>query len=404
MKPSPRFSSAKTAVLLAISAVLAACGQAEQAPAAAAAPEVGVYTLREQALGLTTDLPGRTAAYRVAELRPQVTGIIQKRMFNEGAEVKQGQQLYQIDAAIYQAEYERARSNLVAAERLAKRYERLQKTSAISKQQYDDAYSSWKQAQAQAELARINLVYTKVLSPISGRIGRSAVTEGALVTQAQAQALATVQQLDPIFVDVTQPVSGLLRLQDELASGRLERSGTDQAKVTLQLEDGSAYPLAGSLKFSEVTVDQGTGSVTLRAEFPNPDGRLLPGMFVKAQLNEGVRNNAILVPQQAVQRDPTGQASVWVVDEQSRAQRRIVTTERTVGNQWLVSKGLKGGERVVTEGLQRLRGETDVVASEAGNVAAVSGFGAKAMDSAQPGTAGQAGEAPANAAQVAVNQ
>jgi membrane fusion protein (multidrug efflux system) len=376
MKSSPRFFPAKTAVLLATALVVAGCGQPEPAPRAASVPEVGVYTLKEQSLQLTRDLPGRTSAYRIAELRPQVTGIIEKRMFKEGAEVKKGQQLYQIDDAIYQAEYNRAKSNLVAAERLAKRYERLQKTSAISKQQYDDAYSNWKQAQAQAELARINLVYTKVLAPISGRIGRSAVTEGALVTQAQPQALATVQQLDPIFVDVAQPVSEVLRLQNEMSSGRLERSGPDQAKVTLELEDGSRYPLAGSLKFSEITVDQGTSSVTLRAQFPNPDGRLLPGMFVKAKLSEGVRNKAVLVPQQAVQRDPKGQASVWVVNDQNMTERRSVTTERTVGNQWLVSEGLKDGERVVTEGLQRLRGATQVLASEAGNVAVVSDFGA----------------------------
>lgn len=398
MHPTPRFSLAKAAFLLAAAVAMAGCGQSTQAPSAAAAPEVGVYTLREQALTLTTDLPGRTAAYRVAELRPQVTGIIQKRMFKEGAEVKKGQQLYQIDDAIYKAEYNRAKSNLVAAERLAKRYERLQKTSAISKQQYDDAYSNWKQAQAQAELARINLVYTKVLSPISGRIGRSAVTEGALVTQSQPQALATVQQLDPIFVDVTQPVSEVLRLQNEMASGRLERSGEDQAKVTLELEDGSRYPLAGSLKFSEVTVDQSTGSVTLRAEFSNPDGRLLPGMFVKAQLGEGVRNNAILVPQQAVQRDPMGQASVWVVDDQNKAERRMVKTERTVGNQWLVGSGLKSGDRVVTEGLQRLRGSTEVVASEAGNVAVINDF-----DSGPAGAATGISDAAGAAEQIALN-
>ena len=274
----------------------------------------------------------------------------------------------------------------------------MQKTSAISKQQYDDAYSNWKQAQAQAELARINLVYTKVLSPISGRIGRSAVTEGALVTQSQPQALATVQQLDPIFVDVTQPVSEVLRLQNEMASGRLERSGEDQAKVTLELEDGSRYPLAGSLKFSEVTVDQSTGSVTLRAEFSNPDGRLLPGMFVKAKLGEGVRNNAILVPQQAVQRDPMGQASVWVVDDQNKAERRMVKTERTVGNQWLVGSGLKSGDRVVTEGLQRLRGSTEVVASEAGNVAVINDF-----DSGPAGAATGISDAAGAAEQIALN-
>jgi len=360
-------------VMLAAGAtVLAACGE-PPAPQAASTPSVGVYTVQARPLALTTVLPGRSAAYRVAEVRPQVNGIVQKRLFDEGAMVEKGQQLYQIDDAVHRAEHARAKANLVTTERLAQRYQRLQKTSAISKQQYDDAMSAWKQAQAQAELARINLVYTKVLSPISGRVGRSAVSEGALVTNGQAGAMVTVQQIDPIYVDVQQPVAEVLRLRKEMAAGRLESAGEDQARATLRLEDGSVYPHAGTLRFSEITVDPGTSSVTLRAEFPNPDGDLLPGMFVQTRLQEGIRNGAILVPQQAVLRDQKGDASVWVVEEGKARQRPIVAL-RTVGNQWLVGSGLQEGEQVVTEGVQRLREGIEVAAAPAGNVAVVTDF------------------------------
>ncbi len=374
MKPSYRFSLSKTAALLVMAATLAACGQPEQAPPAAAAPEVGVHTVQTEPLTLVTVLPGRSAAFRIAEVRPQVNGIVEKRLFEEGAEVEKGQQLYQIDDAVHQAEYDRARANLVTTERLAKRYQRLQKTSAISQQQYDDAMAAWKQAQAQAELARINVVYTKVLAPISGRAGRSTVSEGALVTNGQATEMVTVQQIDPIYVDVQQPVTEVLRLRKEMANGRLELAGADQAKASLRLEDGSIYPHTGTLQFSEVTVDPGTSSVTLRAEFPNPDGDLLPGMFVQAQLNEGVRNDALLVPQQAVMRDQKGDPFVWVVDADSKAQRRSIVTLRTVGNQWLVGGGLSSGEQVVTEGVQRVRQGMEVVAKPAENVSVVMDF------------------------------
>lgn len=357
--------------------VLAGCSE-PPAPPAAAAPQVGVYTVQAKPLALTTVLPGRSAAYRIAEVRPQVNGIVQERLFAEGAQVEKGQQLYQIDDAVHQAEYERAQANLVTTERLAKRYQRLQETSAISRQQYDDAMSAWKQAQAQAELARINLVYTKVLSPISGRVGRSTVSEGALVTNGQPTEMVTVQQIDPIYVDVQQPVTEVLRLRKEMAAGRLEQAGDDQAKARLRMEDGSIYPHAGSLRFSEITVDQGTSSVTLRAEFPNPNGDLLPGMFVQAELQEGVRNDAILVPQQAVVRDQKGDAAVWVVTEEGTAQRTPVETLRTVGNQWLVGSGLQGGEQVVTEGVHRLRNGIEVAASPAQNVSVVLDFSADA--------------------------
>lgn len=355
--------------------LLAACKEAEQAAAPAPPPaEVGVYTVQAQPLTLTTDLPGRTSAFRVAEVRPQVGGILQERLFTEGSEVKKGQPLYQIDPRTYEAEVARSEANLANAENLARRYERLLQTSAVSRQQYDDAISALKQAQAEVRVRRIDVQYTKVLAPISGRIGRSTITEGALVTTGQTQALATVHQLDPIYVDVTQPIVRLLELRSALESGRLQSSGKDQAEVSLTLEDGSVYPLTGTLKFSEVNVDQGTGSVTLRAVFPNPERKLLPGMFVHAQLKEGVQQNAILVPQQAVIRDVRGVATAWVVKPDNSVELRELETLRTVGNAWLIGKGLAGGERIVVEGTQRVRGGATVKPVEAGNVNLVADF------------------------------
>jgi len=345
--------------------------QKEEAPPT---PEVGVYQIQAQPLTLTTDLPGRTSAYRVAEVRPQVSGILQQRLFTEGTEVKKGQQLYQIDARTYEAVLARAEANLVTAENLAKRYERLLKTNAVSRQQYDDALAAWKQAQAEVQVARIDVQYTEVLAPISGRIGRSAVTEGALVTNGQAQPLATVTQLDPIYVDVNQPITKLLGLRRALESGRLQNAGKDKTQVSLTLDDGSAYPLPGTLQFSEVSVDPTTGSVTLRAEFPNPDRKLLPGMFVHALLKEGTQQDAILVPQQAVSRDARGVPSVWVVKPDDSVEQREVETLRTVGNAWLIGKGITNGERVITEGTQRARSGIKVKPVEATNVKLISEF------------------------------
>jgi membrane fusion protein (multidrug efflux system) len=323
---------------------------------------------------LSTDLPGRTAAFRVAEIRPQVSGILKRRLFTEGTNVKAGQQLYQIDSNSYDASLMKAQANLLSAESLAHRYESLRDTNAISQQQYVDAISSWRQAQADVKSAQINVVYTKVLSPISGRIGRSTYTEGALATNGQTQALATVQQIDPIFVDVTQSSAEILKLQSALAAGTVEHIDSHQAKVQLTLEDGSHYPLSGTLNFSEVSVDQGTGSVLLRATFPNPNGKLLPGMFVHASLVTAKQNQAILVPQQAVIRDAKGLPTVWVVNRDQSVAMRNIQTQRTVGNTWLVDKGLSAGERIVTEGLQRLRPGMKVVAAKANNVQAVTQF------------------------------
>ncbi|SUD31468.1 RND family efflux transporter MFP subunit [Pseudomonas fluorescens] len=359
--------------------LLAGCDKSQPLAVEKPAVDVGVYTVKAEALTLTTDLPGRTSAFRVAEVRPQVSGILQKRLFEEGSEVRQGQQLYQIDPATYQAELAKARASLGTAEKLAQRYERLLKTNAVSRQQYDDAYATWKQAQAEVQVSEINVRYTRVLAPVSGRIGRSAVTEGALVTNGQATELATVTQLDPIYVDVTQPITRILGLQRALASGGLQSAGENQAQVNLSLDDGSTYSLPGVLKFSEVSVDQGTGSVTLRAVFPNPEHKLLPGMFVHAELKEGVKEGAKLVPQQAIIRDSRGVATAWVLKADNTVELRDLQTLRTVGNSWLVGKGIEAGDKVVTEGLQRLKPGTQVKPTEASNVDLVTDFSAAAL-------------------------
>lgn len=346
----------------------AGCARSPQASAPAPAVEVGVMTVQPRSVDLTEELPGRTAAYRVAEVRPQVSGIVQKRLFTEGSEVRAGEQLFQIDAAAYraalaaaEAALKRAEARLVSARLLEERYEPLIKANAISKQDYDDAVAARAQAEAdvaaaraQVEAARIDLVYTQVLAPISGRIGRTLVTEGALVTSQQDQALATVQQLDPIYVDIAQSSTQMLRWQRRLASGELEQTAGG-AKVKLTLEDGTEYDQVGELKFSEVSVDPSTGSVLLRAVFPNPDRQLLPGMFVRAQLVQAVKHDAILVPQRGVTRNQRGEAVVMVVGEDNKVAQRVVTADRAIGSDWLITQGLAPGERVVLDGLQKIR-------------------------------------------------
>ncbi|MDH0687870.1 efflux RND transporter periplasmic adaptor subunit [Stutzerimonas stutzeri] len=360
-------ASAALMSILAVAVFLAGC-QEEAAPPAQQKPTVGVVTLQAEPFAVTTELPGRTRAYRIAEVRPQVNGIIQKRLFTEGSEVKAGQQLYQIDAAVYEATLKSAQASLASSKSLADRYAELVKDQAVSKQAYDEARAASLQAEAELERARIDLRYTKVLAPISGRIGRSAVTEGALVSNGQAQELATIQQLDPIYVDVTQPARDLLALRRDLADGRLQKAGENAAKVTLKLEDGSDYGHEGKLEFSEVTVDPGTGSVTLRAVFPNPDKVLLPGMFVHAQLVAGLKSEAILVPQQGVTRNARGEPSAMVVNAENKVELRRIKTERTVGNRWLVGEGLQPGDRVITEGLQFIQPGVEVDAAPATNV------------------------------------
>ncbi len=353
--------------ILAMAVFLAGC-QEEAAPPAQQKPKVGIVTLQAEPFAVTTELPGRTRAYRIAEVRPQVNGIIQKRLFTEGSDVKAGQQLYQIDASVYEATLKSAQASVASSKSLADRYAELVKDQAVSKQAYDEARATSLQAEAELERARIDLRYTKVLAPISGRIGRSAVTEGALVSNGQAQELATIQQLDPIYVDVTQPARDLLALRRDLAEGRLQKSGDNAAKVTLKLEDGSDYGHEGKLEFSEVTVDAGTGSVTLRAVFPNPDKNLLPGMFVHAQLVAGMKSEAILVPQQGVTRNTKGDPTAMVVNAENKVEVRPIKTERAVGNRWLVGEGLQPGDRVITEGLQFIQPGVEVEVAPATNV------------------------------------
>ncbi len=374
------------AAAAAVAAMLAGCGAKQAGPAqggAQQAPEVAVFTVTPQALAMSTELPGRTAAYQVAEVRPQVGGLIQKRLFTEGADVKAGVQLYQIDAATYQAAYNsakanlaKAKANLAAAAPKVARYKELVAIEGVSRQDYDDAVAAHEQAKAEVEAAqaavdsaRINVDYTKVASPISGRISRSNVTPGALVTAGQATALTTVQQLDPIYVDVTQSSEELLRLKREMESGSLKKAN-GQAAVTLLLADGSKYALPGKLQFSDVSVDPGTGNVTLRALFPNPKHDLLPGMFVRAVLETGVSEQAIAVPQMGVTRNPKGEATALVLNKEGKVEQRVLQTGGTIGDKWLVKSGLVAGDRVIVEGLQKVKpGAPAVVAKNSSGTA-----------------------------------
>jgi membrane fusion protein (multidrug efflux system) len=339
--------------------------QAAQAPI----PEVATLTVATQRVVLTTELPGRTSAFRIAEIRPQVNGLILKRLFTEGADVRAGEVLYQIDPAPFQATLdnakaalERAEANLPAIRLRATRYRELLADKAVSQQDYDDAAASMKQAEADIQYykasvatARINLGYTRILAPISGRIGRSSVTDGALVTAYQPLALATIQQLDPIYVDVPQSTAELQRLRSRLEDGRLDQNGKNQKKVKLILEDDRPYPLEGTFQFREVSVDPTTGTVILRVMVPNPEAALLPGMFVRAVLREGTSENAVLVPQQAVARDPKGNPFALAVDADGRATQRMLVLDRAIRDQWLVASGLEAGDRVIVEGMQRVR-------------------------------------------------
>ena len=365
MQFKPAVSALVSAVALAT--LLSGCKKEEAAPAAQA-PQVGVVTLQSQAYTLTSDLPGRTIAYRVAEVRPQVNGIILKRLFKEGSEVKEGQQLYQIDPSVYEATLASAQANLQSTRSLSDRYKQLVAEQAVSRQEYDDAQAKRLQAEASLRSAQIDLRYTKVLAPLSGRIGRSMFTEGALVNNGQADAMAVIQQLDPIYVDVTQSSAELLKLRRELESGQLQKAGANAAKVSLNLEDGTTYTHEGRLEFSEVSVDQTTGSVTLRAVFPNPEHNLLPGMFVHARLAAGVNANAILAPQHGVTRDLKGQPTALIVDKDNKVELRQLKASRTVGSDWLIEEGLKPGDRLITEGLQFVKPGVEVKVSEATNV------------------------------------
>ncbi|MGY2291735.1 efflux RND transporter periplasmic adaptor subunit EmhA [Pseudomonas sp. SDO528_S397] len=382
MQLKPAVTALVTAVALA--SLLSGCKKEEAAPPAQT-PQVGVVTLQAQAFTLTSELPGRTTAYRIAEVRPQVNGIILKRLFKEGGDVKEGQQLYQIDPSVYEATLKSAEASLQSTKSISDRYKQLVNEQAVSRQEYDTAVANRLTSEANLQSAQINVRYTKVFAPISGRIGRSSVTEGALVSSGQANAMATIQQLDPIYVDVTQSSVELLELRRELESGRLQKAGDNAAKVKLTLEDGSQYGQDGKLEFSEVSVDETTGSVTLRAVFPNPDHTLLPGMFVHAQLQTGVNAAAILAPQQGVTRDLKGTPTALVVGDDNKVQLRQLKASRTVGSQWLVEDGLKAGDRLITEGLQFVRPGVEVKATPATNVKAANAAPAPATDKAAGG-------------------
>jgi membrane fusion protein (multidrug efflux system) len=405
---------------------LGGCESSKSAPPPSV-PEVSTVTVQPERVLLTTELPGRISAYSIAEIRPQVGGIIQTRLFEEGSEIKAGQVLYQIDPAPLQAAYDNAAANLAAARRAAararaalevsrtgvvrqrailenarvnrKRFEDLLAEGAVAASQRDQAVTdadvaeatlrstqaqvesdeeavaaaeaSIKQAEAALETARINLGYARVTAPIAGRIGKSVVTVGALVTAGQPTALATIQPLDPIYVDVTESSANLLRLKQGLASGRLKGNGPQQARVKLLLEDGTLYPLEGTLKFSDVTVESSTGSFILRTLFPNPRHVLLPGMYVRAIVQEGVVEQAILVPQQAVARDPKGNPVTLIVDGSEKVAQRKIVVDRAIGDKWLVNEGLNPGDRLIVEGIQKVRpgASVKVVPLEAGRKA-----------------------------------
>ena len=331
-------------------------------------PEVAVVTIQTNSVVTTTELAGRTSANLIAEVRPQVGGIIQKRLFTEGTDVKAGQPLFQIDPALYQVALDNARAGLARSEAQLStiqlretRMKDLLADKAVSKQDYDDAAAALKQVQADiqygkasVEAAQINLKYTTITAPISGRIGRSNVTEGALVTAHQPLALATIQKIDPMYVDVTQSTSDILKLRRQLQEGQLSKNGAAQ-QVRLILDDNSEYPWKGKLQFQDVTVDPTTGSVVLRMVFPNPKGMLLPGMFVRAIIQEGVHKNAMLLPQQAVFRDPKGNPLTFIVDQNGKVEQRTLKLDRAIGDAWLVSSGITAGERVIIEGMQKVR-------------------------------------------------
>lgn len=389
-------------ILLLGAITLAACGKTQAPPPQPGAPEVSVVTLEQQKVSLTRELPGRTNAFLLAEVRPQVTGIVKKRLFTEGALVKAGQALYQLDDATYQANLASARANLARAQATlklaelnAKRSNELVKIDAVSKQDNENANAALAQAKADVAAAEaavqsntVTLNYARIASPISGRIGKSSVTPGALVTANQAASLATVQQLDPVYVDLTQSASELLQLRKEVAAGKLTRSG--DVPVQILLEDGTVYKHEGKLAFADVSVDPGTGSYSLRVTVPNPDNILMPGLYVRALIGAGVRENALLVPQQGIARDPKGNTSAMVVNQESKVEARPVKVSRTIGDKWLVESGLAAGDRVIVAGLQKIRPGAPVKAVEAADKAVPSqnpAPGAAAAE-AKPATAG----------------
>ena len=357
----PKYAARTMSVMVAFA--LVGCkddaGQVQRPP-----QSVTVVTAEVSSPVLSKELNGRTSAYEIAEVRPQVAGIVQKRTFEEGQMVKAGDQLFQIDDSLYQAAYEEAQANYKLAQANARRFAQLVKVNAVSKQENDQAQAQYKTAQAALKTAKTNLEYTKVASPISGRVGRSEVTPGGLVSAYQAQYLTTVQQMDPIYVDVRQTSNDLIKLKRDIASGKIQTKD-GAVEVTLVGEDGLAFEQKGKLIFTGELVDEATGMVNMRAVFPNPNGELMPGMFVRARIEEGARPNSILLSQRCVMRNPKGEAYVFVVTPENKVEQRIVVANRTVGTDWLIEDGLKQGERVVLEGIQKVRaGATVQVAND----------------------------------------
>lgn len=366
-----RYAFLSPMIMLTMAALLAGCSESE-APAQSGgdrpAPEAGYITVQSEPFTLVNELPGRTSPYQVAEVRPQVTGILEKRLFNEGDTVEAGEALYQIDDKLYQASQASAKADLASAQATLKtaqlksgRYEKLIKSGAVSQQDLDEVRSSLSEnkarvaaSQAAVQTATINLDYTTIEAPISGRIGRSSVTAGALVTANQAASLVTIRQLDPIYVDLTQSYADMQALRNAMEKGQIETVGEDKAAVTLVDESGKTFDQKGTLQFSEFSVDENTGSVTLRALFPNPNGDLLPGMFVRARLPQGEQQQAILVPQRGISREPGGQATAMVIGQDDKVEKRKVVTQKAVGNRWLIREGLAKGDRLIVEGLQKI--------------------------------------------------
>ncbi|ESQ78948.1 efflux RND transporter periplasmic adaptor subunit [Asticcacaulis sp. YBE204] len=376
---SPSYMIKPAAALLMLGLALTACGKKDGGAGGGMGgggpTEVGVVVVASEPVNLTAELSGRTSAYLISDVRPQVGGIVKARYFTEGGYVKAGQSLYQIDSAPFQAEYAsaqaqvaQAEANLTSSRLKAERYAELVKINAVSKQDNDDAQAAYAQAKATVATAKaglqtagISLNYTKVIAPISGRIGKSNVTPGALVTASQTVELAKIQNIDSVYLDINQSVNELMALKRRTATGQIGEAAT--ADVELILEDGSVYPLKGKLQFSDVSVDEATGTVTLRALFPNPNGTLLPGMYAKARIVSGVVGNGILVPQPAVTRDPKGNALVMVVSKDNKAEQRQIKVAQTVGDKWLVTEGLQAGDKVIVEGLQKVRPDAPVKAS-----------------------------------------
>ena len=416
MRSVPRYTALASAVVTL--SLLAACGKKDAAPSAPPPPKVSVVTVAPARITLTTELPGRTEASRIAEVRARTAGIVLKRVFKEGGEVKAGEVLFRIDPASFQASFDsaqaavsKAEANLAQAELKVKRYKPLLAAQAVSQQEYDDAVTAQKQAAADLATSKasrtnagLTLGYATVTAPISGRISRALVTEGALVGQGEATPMATVQQLDPIYVTVTQSSAELLKLRRALAEGKLKSAGgaggnsKTEARVSLVTEDGQTYPHAGKLLFADVSVDQTTGSVSMRAEFPNPDRTLLPGMYVRARLDQGVNEAAITVPQQAVVRGTDG-ATVLIVGADNKVSAQPVKADAAQNGNWVISSGLKGGERVIVEGFQKAKPGATVAPEPwkgpAGAGAAAATPGAASAPTSAPAATSASAPAPA---------